>query len=159
MHTEFHAFTITAADCASALGKLTRWAETRGATETIVSVTFARDRDDTAVTAVVVHTGSDVSGIQTIPVNRGTSPALPEIVVLLRAVIRDNEHGLIPTTELAKRLGGEWGARTLGQAMRRAGIPAPAQPKRRRRGYANPVSVTDLDVVRTAIAHHFWEPR
>ena len=148
MRPEFNAFTVTAADYVSALGKLTRRAETRGAGETIASVTFVRERDDIAVTAVVVHTHSDTSDIQAIPMNRGTHPAPPTIVTLLRAAIRDNEHGLIPTAELAKRLGGDWDARTLGQAMRRAGIPAPAQPKRRRRGYANPVSVTDLDLVR-----------
>jgi hypothetical protein len=61
---EFNAFTVTAADYISPLGQLTRWAEARGAAETIASVTFARERDDTAVTAVVVHTRSNPSGIQ-----------------------------------------------------------------------------------------------
>lgn len=155
MHPEFNAFTVTATDYVSVLGQLTRWTETRGATETITSVTFTRERDDPTVTAVVVHTHGDNPNIRTIPVDQGATPAPPKIIVLLRGVTRDSERGLIATGELAKRLGGGWDAKSLGEAMRRAGIPAPAQPKRRRRGYTNPISVTDLGQVRAAVDAYF----
>lgn len=85
MHTEFRAFTITAADAASALGKVKRWIETRGATASIVSVTFTGERDDSDVTAVVVHTHSDTSGIQAIPVD-GAPESPVDITDLLPAI-------------------------------------------------------------------------
>lgn len=92
-----------------------------------------------------------------------TEPAeLPAVLAALLDVIGDDETDIIPTQELAVRLGyddpANAGARRLGQELRRAGIPAPPQPKRRMPGYENPVSVTDLDAIRAAIVDYFEPP-
>jgi S-DNA-T family DNA segregation ATPase FtsK/SpoIIIE len=88
---------------------------------------------------------------------------LPEVLAALLKVIGDDETGVIPTQELATRLGyddpANAGARRLGQELRKADIPAPPKGKRRMPGYENPVSVTDLDTVRAAIVNHFEEPQ
>jgi S-DNA-T family DNA segregation ATPase FtsK/SpoIIIE len=84
---------------------------------------------------------------------------MPPVLAALLEVIGDDETGVIPTQELATRLGyddpANAGARRLGQELRRADIAAPPQPKRRLPGYDNPVSVTDLDAIRAAIVAHY----
>ncbi|GAB2865313.1 cell division protein FtsK [Lentzea nigeriaca] len=74
---------------------------------------------------------------------------LPEVLALLVEVIEDQEHGVIATAELAARIG--WDAKTLGEALRRAGVSAPTPSRQRVGGSANPVSVTDLDAIRAAV--------
>ncbi|MGO1056953.1 cell division protein FtsK [Crossiella sp. CA198] len=76
---------------------------------------------------------------------------LPEVLALLADELADDEHGLIATAELAARIG--WQAKPFGEALRRAGVTPPTPPRQRIGGAINPVSVTDLDTVRTAVTH------
>jgi hypothetical protein len=85
------------------------------------------------------------------------SSELPEVLAQLAKVI-GGRTGLIPTQELAALLGypdpADAGARRLGKELRKAKVPAPDKPKGRMGVYPNPVSLTDLDAVRAAIANH-----
>jgi S-DNA-T family DNA segregation ATPase FtsK/SpoIIIE len=81
------------------------------------------------------------------PVDAELAPKLPEVLTLLADVIGEDEHGLVPTGELATRIG--WDTKRFGEAVRAAGIPSAG--KRRRPGHDNPVSVADLDAIRAAI--------
>ncbi|RDI19661.1 cell division protein FtsK [Lentzea flaviverrucosa] len=74
---------------------------------------------------------------------------LPEVLGLLVEVIEDEEHGVIATEELAGRIG--WTAKALGEALRRAGVPAPSTPRQRVGGSVHAISVTDLDAIRAAV--------
>ena len=56
---------------------------------------------------------------------------LPEVLALLVDVIDEDKRGMIATAELAARIG--WDAESLGEALRRAGMPA-ATPTRQRIG-------------------------
>ncbi|KAA2266986.1 cell division protein FtsK [Solihabitans fulvus] len=77
---------------------------------------------------------------------------LPEVLGLLVEVIEDHEAGLVATFELAGRIG--WEAKALGEALRRAGVPAPVPPRQRINGSPHPVSVADLDAIRVAVIGH-----
>lgn len=74
---------------------------------------------------------------------------LPEVLSLLADAIRDDDGRVVATADLAARIG--WDSKALGEALRRAEVPAAEPPKRRLPGYDNPVSVTDVDHVRGAI--------
>ncbi|WP_394613116.1 cell division protein FtsK [Lentzea sp. JNUCC 0626] len=71
---------------------------------------------------------------------------LPEVLALLADVIGD-ESGLVPTGELAARIG--WETKPFGEALRAAGVLSAG--KRRMPGHDNPVSVADIEAVRQAI--------
>jgi S-DNA-T family DNA segregation ATPase FtsK/SpoIIIE len=73
---------------------------------------------------------------------------LPEVLALLVDVINEHEIGVVATAELAARI--DWDAKSLGEALRRAGVPAPRPSRQRINGSVHPVSVTDLDAVRVA---------
>ncbi|WP_447006674.1 cell division protein FtsK [Saccharothrix isguenensis] len=81
------------------------------------------------------------------PVDAELVHELPEVLALLDGLIGDDEHGLVPTGALAARIG--WDVKTLGEALRAAGVPSAG--KRRVEGRPNPVSVVDVDAVRAAI--------
>lgn len=72
---------------------------------------------------------------------------VPEVLELLAEVLADEEAGHLPTSELAARIG--WDGKGLGEALRAAGVPSAG--KRRMAGHPNPVSVVDVDAVRTAL--------
>ncbi|MFF0149129.1 hypothetical protein [Amycolatopsis sulphurea] len=76
-------------------------------------------------------------------------PELPEILSLLIDVIGGHETGLVATAELASRI--SWDAKSLGEALRRAGIPAATPPRQRINGSPYPVSVTDLSAIRAGV--------
>ncbi|MFD0207273.1 MULTISPECIES: hypothetical protein [Saccharothrix] len=78
-----------------------------------------------------------------------TTAEPPEVLALLADELTDDEHGLVATAELAARIG--WQAKPFGEALRRAGVKPPTPPRQRIGGSTNPVSVTDLDMIRTAI--------
>jgi S-DNA-T family DNA segregation ATPase FtsK/SpoIIIE len=76
------------------------------------------------------------------------STELPEVLALLVDVIDEHETGVVATAELAARI--DWEAKSLGEALRRAGVPAPTPSRQRINGSVHPVSVTDFDAVRVA---------
>lgn len=81
-------------------------------------------------------------------------PEVPKVLALLADVLEDHETGVVPTAELAARLGyadedRETAAQRLGRELRAAGVQSP--PKRRMPGYENAVSVQDLGVIRAAM--------
>ncbi|MFI9011654.1 hypothetical protein ACIGNX_30905 [Actinosynnema sp. NPDC053489] len=78
-----------------------------------------------------------------------TAAELPEVLALLAGELTDDEHGLVATAEMAARIG--WQAKLFGEALRRASVNPPTPPRQRIEGSTNPVSVTDLDTVRTTI--------
>lgn len=78
---------------------------------------------------------------------------LPEVLGALVDVIGDDEDGVVATAALAGRIG--WEAKALGEALRRAGVPAARPPRQRIDGSTNPVAVTDLAAVRAAVVAHF----
>lgn len=96
---------------------------------------MARLADEVTTTAAEVE-----------PVNAEPVVEMPEALALLAAVLDHDEHGLVPTGVLAGRIG--WDVKALGQALHAAGVP---KSKRRISGHDNPVSVVDVDAVRTAI--------
>ncbi|ATE52112.1 cell division protein FtsK [Actinosynnema pretiosum] len=72
---------------------------------------------------------------------------LPEVLELLADVLGDEEHGVVPTGELAARL--DWTPKRLGEELRAAGVPSAG--KRRVEGHPNPVAVVDVDAIRAAL--------
>lgn len=92
---------------------------------------------------------ADAEDGQDEPVDAEVVSELPEVLGLLAEAIGDDETGVIATSELADRIG--WDGKALGEALRRADVPPAAPPKRRLPGYDNPVSVADLDQIRTFI--------
>jgi S-DNA-T family DNA segregation ATPase FtsK/SpoIIIE len=77
---------------------------------------------------------------------------LPEVLALVVDAMADHETGLVATAELAARIG--WDAKSLGEAFRRAGVPAPTPSRQRINGSVHPVSVTDLNAIRAAVIRH-----
>jgi S-DNA-T family DNA segregation ATPase FtsK/SpoIIIE len=69
--------------------------------------------------------------------------------LLLAGVIGENETGIVATAELADRI--SWAAKSLGEALRRAGIGAPYPPRQRLSGARRPVSVQDIDTIMAAV--------
>jgi DNA segregation ATPase FtsK/SpoIIIE, S-DNA-T family len=79
---------------------------------------------------------------------------LPEVLARLVDVIEDHEHGVRATAELAERIG--WEAKTLGEALRAAGVPRPSPDKQRvPGGKPYPVPVQDLEAIRTAVIAYY----
>lgn len=76
---------------------------------------------------------------------------LPPVLAELCDVIEDHETGVVATADLADRIGGEWDAKTLGEALRRAGVPAPTPPRQRVNGSPHPVSVTSIDAIKATV--------
>ncbi len=74
-----------------------------------------------------------------------------EVLALLLDVIDDQDHDVMSTAELASRLGPEWDAKRLGEALRAAGIPRPTPAKQRASGAPYPVPVQSIDAIKTAI--------
>ncbi|MBV8933339.1 MAG: cell division protein FtsK, partial [Kutzneria sp.] len=77
---------------------------------------------------------------------------LPPVLAALVEVLDGHETGLVATAELATRIG--WEPKPFGEALRAAGVPAPAVPRQRINGSLHPVSVTDLDTVRAVVIAH-----
>ncbi|WP_158854036.1 hypothetical protein [Saccharothrix deserti] len=80
------------------------------------------------------------------PVDAELVHKLPVVLALLTDVLSGDEHGPVPTSELATRI--DWNVKALGEALRAAGV---SKAKRRMPGHDNPVSVVDADTIRAAI--------
>jgi S-DNA-T family DNA segregation ATPase FtsK/SpoIIIE len=78
----------------------------------------------------------------------------PRVLTLLLDVIDDIEGGIVSTAELASRLGPDWDAKRLGEALRAAGVPRPAPAKQRASGASYPVPVQSVDALKAAIVAH-----
>jgi S-DNA-T family DNA segregation ATPase FtsK/SpoIIIE len=107
-----------------------------------------RDVDDMVTARIAAEADHEHQAVGE-PVDPELVDELPEVLSLLIDVIEDNEHGLVATAELARRIG--WEPKALGEALRAAEVRAATPPKKRMPGYDNPVSVTDLDAVRNAV--------
>lgn len=56
-----------------------------------------------------------------VEVDRGNSE-IPEVLALLADALGDHEQAVVATADLAARIG--WEVKSLGEALRRAGVPA-----------------------------------
>lgn len=98
-------------------------------------------------TAAVARLADAVTTLPTAVDAEIVTDEVPEVLELLAEVLADEEAGHLPTSELAARIG--WDGKGLGKALRAAGVPSAG--KRRVAGHPNPVSVVDMDAVRTAL--------
>ncbi|HKS43520.1 MAG TPA: hypothetical protein VJT49_00125 [Amycolatopsis sp.] len=102
--------------------------------------------DDAALAELAAHTANSEE-----PGENGDRE-VPEVLALLAEAIDDRETGIIATAELADRIG--WDAKTLGETLRRLGLPTPHPPRQRVGGSRNPVSVQDIGAIIAAIASY-----